>query len=47
MSGASARLMEVLSCLNLTAAAYAKEFLGYISPEQTKLEKPIQDIVGK
>jgi len=31
----------------LTAAAYAKEFLGYISPEQTKLEKPIQDIVGK
>jgi nucleoside phosphorylase len=31
----------------LTAAAYAKEFLGYISPEQTKLEKPIQDIIGK
>jgi nucleoside phosphorylase len=31
----------------LTAAAYAKEFLGYMSPEQTTLEKPIQDIVGK
>jgi nucleoside phosphorylase len=31
----------------LTAAAYAKEFLEYISPEQTRLEKPIQEIVGK
>jgi hypothetical protein len=31
----------------LTAAAYAKEYLGYISPEQTKLEKPIQNIIGK
>jgi nucleoside phosphorylase len=31
----------------VVAAAYAKEFLGYISPERTRLEKPIQDIVGK
>jgi nucleoside phosphorylase len=31
----------------MTAAAYAKEFLQYISPAQTKLAKPIQDIVGK
>ncbi|OAP54595.1 hypothetical protein AYL99_11043 [Fonsecaea erecta] len=31
----------------ITAAAYAKEFLQYISPAQTKLTKPIQDIVGK
>ncbi|KAJ9607047.1 hypothetical protein H2200_008119 [Cladophialophora chaetospira] len=26
----------------LTAAAYAKELLGYVSPEQTKLEQPVQ-----
>lgn len=31
----------------LTEAAYAKEYLKYISPEQTRLEKPIQDIVDK
>jgi nucleoside phosphorylase len=31
----------------MTAAAYAKEFLQYISPAQTRLEKPIQDIVGE
>jgi hypothetical protein len=31
----------------LSAAAYAKELLGYISPEQTRLEKPIQEIVGR
>ncbi|KAK5202666.1 hypothetical protein LTR41_011587 [Exophiala xenobiotica] len=31
----------------LTAAAYAKEFLGYISSEQTKLEKRIQEVVDK
>ena len=31
----------------LVAAAYAKELLGYISPQQTSMEKPIQDIVGK
>jgi nucleoside phosphorylase len=31
----------------LAAAAYAKELLGYISPEQTKLEKSIQEIVSK
>jgi nucleoside phosphorylase len=31
----------------LTAAAYAKELLWYISPEQTKLEKPVQEIVSK
>jgi hypothetical protein len=31
----------------LVAAAYAKEFLGYISPERTRLEKPFQDIAGK
>ncbi|RMZ92306.1 hypothetical protein DV736_g454, partial [Chaetothyriales sp. CBS 134916] len=30
----------------LVAAAYAKEFLGYISPEKTKLEKPIQEVVA-
>jgi hypothetical protein len=31
----------------LVAAAYAKELLEYISPQQTSIEKPIQDIVGK
>jgi nucleoside phosphorylase len=31
----------------LTAAAYAKELLGYISQEQTGLEKPIQEVVGR
>jgi hypothetical protein len=31
----------------LTAAAYAKELLAYISPEQTSREKPIQEILGK
>jgi nucleoside phosphorylase len=31
----------------LVATAYAKEFLGYISPERTRLEKPFQDIAGK
>lgn len=31
----------------LAAAAYAKEFLGYISPEKTKLEKPIREVIGK
>ena len=31
----------------MTAAAYAKEFLQYISPAQTKMERPLQDIVGK
>lgn len=31
----------------MTAAAYAKEFLQYISLAQTMLAKPIQDIVGK
>jgi hypothetical protein len=31
----------------MTAAAYAKEFLQYISPAQTKLAKPIQDVMGK
>jgi len=31
----------------LVAAAYAKEFLGYISPERTRLERPFQDIAGK
>jgi hypothetical protein len=31
----------------MTAAAYAKEFLQYLSPAQAKLEKPIQDIVGR
>jgi nucleoside phosphorylase len=30
-----------------TAAAFAKELLWYISPEQTSLEKPIQDLVSK
>ncbi|KAK5071394.1 hypothetical protein LTR70_010588 [Exophiala xenobiotica] len=29
----------------LAAAAYAKEFLEYISAKQTRLEKPIEDIV--
>ncbi|RMZ87896.1 hypothetical protein DV736_g4876, partial [Chaetothyriales sp. CBS 134916] len=29
----------------LVAAAYAKEFLAYISPEQIKLEKPIQEVI--
>lgn len=31
----------------LVAAAYAKELLSYISPQQTSMEKPIQDILGK
>jgi nucleoside phosphorylase len=31
----------------ITAAAYAKELLAHISPEQTSLEKPIQEVVGK
>ena len=31
----------------MTAAAYAKELLQYISPTQTRLEKPIQDIISK
>jgi nucleoside phosphorylase len=31
----------------LTAAAYAKELLAYISPKQTRLERPIQEIVGR
>ncbi|KIW21983.1 uncharacterized protein PV07_12615 [Cladophialophora immunda] len=30
---------------SLTAAAYAKEFLDYVSPEPTRLETPIQDII--
>ncbi|KAK5053936.1 hypothetical protein LTR84_001898 [Exophiala bonariae] len=29
----------------LVAAAYAKELLGYISPQQTSMEKPIQDML--
>jgi nucleoside phosphorylase len=29
------------------AAAYAKELLQYIAPEQTSLEKPIEPLVGK
>ncbi|KAK5201809.1 hypothetical protein LTR41_012100, partial [Exophiala xenobiotica] len=32
-------------CAALVAAAYAKELLAYMSPEQTRLEKPVQDIV--
>lgn len=28
-------------------AAYAKQLLGYISPEQTRLERPVQDVVSK
>jgi nucleoside phosphorylase len=31
----------------LVAAAYAKELLGYISPEQTRLEMPVHDVVGR
>jgi len=31
----------------IAAAAYAKELLQYITPEQTNLEKPIQSLVGK
>ncbi|KEF50793.1 uncharacterized protein A1O9_13155, partial [Exophiala aquamarina CBS 119918] len=31
----------------MTAASYAKEFLQYISPTQMKMERPLQDIVGK
>jgi nucleoside phosphorylase len=31
----------------LTAAAYAKELLLYISPEQTRREKPVQEVIGK
>ena len=30
-----------------TAAAYAKELLSYISSEQTNLEKPIQEMIGR
>ncbi|KAL9094308.1 MAG: hypothetical protein Q9165_003449 [Trypethelium subeluteriae] len=30
----------------LTAAAYTKEFLAYISPEQTSREKPVQEIAN-
>jgi nucleoside phosphorylase len=31
----------------MTAAAYAKELLGYISPEQTRKECTIQEVEGK
>jgi nucleoside phosphorylase len=31
----------------VTAAAYAKELLLYISPEQARHEKPIQQVVGE
>jgi nucleoside phosphorylase len=31
----------------MTAAAYAKEFLQYISPAQASQEQPIQHVIGK
>jgi nucleoside phosphorylase len=31
----------------MTAAAYAKEFLYYVSPTQASHEKPIQQVIGK
>jgi nucleoside phosphorylase len=31
----------------VTAAAYAKEFLFHVSADQTRHEKPIQQVLGK